>query len=424
MKDVIELKKLEDLDAEIEAPPSKSMTHRAIFAAALAEGTSTLRKPLMAEDTTFSLDAIRTLGVRFQHKKEEIHIEGSNGRLLPQMKELFVGNSGTTMRLVTGVASLIEKGELIIKGNPRMHERPLKELIDALNHLGVDITSLEKPGYPPILIRGGGIKGGSTELSGNVSSQFFSALLLSGTKAKKQVEIKPVGELKSRPYIDMTIEVLREFGAEITNQDYERFVIPPNQQLNGRSYQIEGDYSSASYFFALAAILPGKIRVKNLNRNSQQGDAEFLKILEKMGCQIQFGLDYVEVVGKDLEGISIDMKNVPDLVPTMAVLGAFAEGKTQIQNVEHLRYKESDRLSSLATELKKIGALVEEERDGLTISKGEVKSAEIETYDDHRITMSFAIAGLKTGKLKIRDPQNVAKSFPDFFQLIQRITNS
>ena len=205
------------------------------------------------------------------------------------------------------------------------------------------------------------------------------------------------------------------------NQNHQRFIIPPNQELNGRTYQIEGDYSSASYFFALAAVLPGKIRVMNLRKDSRQGDVTFLKILKEMGCKINAGLDFIEVTGQTLKGITIDMKNMPDLVPTLAILGAFAEGETQILNVEHLRYKESNRIKALVTELRKMGARVTEHEDGIVISKDQVKNAEINTYNDHRITMSFAIAGLKTGKLTIKNPQNVSKSFPNFFQIIQTL---
>ncbi|MHA1144375.1 MAG: 3-phosphoshikimate 1-carboxyvinyltransferase, partial [Candidatus Helarchaeota archaeon] len=377
-----------------------------------------------ADDTIHSLNAIRALGVAVQEEKNRIRIGGTNGHFIPCLKELNVGNSGTTMRFTTGVASLIEAGELIIRGTPRMHERPMEDLIKSLNELGACVVSLEKKGFPPIKILGGGIKGGKTALKGNVSSQYFSALLLAGIKAKNQVEIKTIGELKSKPYIDLTIDVLENFGATIENQEYDKFIIPPTQEIQGKTLQVEGDYSSASYFLALAAVLPSKIRITNLKKNSKQGDARIVEILEKMGSKIKWGLNHVEVIGHSLKAITIDMKDIPDLVPTIAVLGAFAEGETQITNVGHLRFKESDRLNAIATELKKMGAHVTELEDGLKIARGTIKETEIETYDDHRITMSFAIAALKTGKIRIKNPKSVAKSFPEFFQVIQQIADN
>ncbi|NVM01084.1 MAG: 3-phosphoshikimate 1-carboxyvinyltransferase [Candidatus Helarchaeota archaeon] len=420
----VKLKKLEIIDTELTAPPSKSLTHRAIFIASLANGTSKLKNYLISDDTNYSIKACSAFGPKIENIKGDLHITGMDYPLKNPLNEIYVGNSGTTMRFITSYSALMKNNQVKIYGNKRMNERPIGDLIHALNDLGVKTYSINKNNCPPIIVEGGGIRGGRTTLKGDISSQFFSSLLISCVKAENDVEIHTLGALKSRPYIDLTIDTIRYFEGEIKNENYKKFTIPANQQYIPKEFIIEGDFSSASYFLGIAAVLGGKIRINNLNFSSSQGDKIFLDILKKMGCKIKYGKNWIEVEGTDLHGITIDMKDYPDLVPTLAVVGAYAKGETYIQNVEHLKYKETDRIKALATELKKIGSQIEELPTGLIIKKGKTRAAEINTYDDHRIAMSFAIAALKTGKIVIKDIECVSKSFPNFFNLVENIIES
>ncbi len=417
----VKFNKLNNLNTELTAPPSKSLTHRAIFIASLANGTSLIKNCLFSDDTNYSIMACSAFGPKIKKLNSNLQIIGKECPLNPPLHKIYVGNSGTTMRFIASYSALMKNNQVEIIGDNRMNERPIGDLIHALKDLGVNIYSINKNDCPPIIVEGGGIRGGITNLRGEKSSQFFSSLLISCVKAKKDVEIHSFSAIKSRPYIDLTLDTIKHFGGEVINEEYKKFFIPANQQFISKEYTIEGDFSSASYFFGIAAVLRGKIKINNLNYNSSQGDKIFLDILKKMGCRIKYGQSWIEVEGDDLNGISIDMKDYPDLVPTLAVIGAFAEGKTHIQNVEHLKYKETDRLKALATELKKIGAQVEELPTGLIIKKGKFKTAEINTYNDHRIAMSFTIASLKTGKVVIKDTECVSKSFPSFFQIIKNV---
>ncbi|MFX0141000.1 MAG: 3-phosphoshikimate 1-carboxyvinyltransferase [Candidatus Hodarchaeota archaeon] len=420
----IKLKELEHIDAELTAPPSKSLTHRAIFIASLANGTSIIKNCLFSDDTNYSINACSAFGPKIKNINGDLQITGKDYPLNHPKNEIYVGNSGTTMRFISSYSALMKENRVKIYGNKRMNERPIGDLIRALKDLGVKIYSINKNNCPPIMVEGGGIIGGQTNLKGEKSSQFFSSLLISCVKAKNEVEIHTIGAIKSRPYIDLTLDTIRYFGGKIFNENYKKFIIPANQLYYSKDYVIEGDFSSASYFFGIAAVLGGRIKINNLNHNSSQGDKIFLDILKKMGCKIKYGKNWIEVEGDDLNGITIDMKNYPDLVPTLAVVGAFAKGKTHIQNIEHLKYKETDRLKALANELKKIGAKIEELPTGLLIEKGKTKTAEINTYDDHRIAMSFTIAALKTGKVIIKDTECVSKSFSNFFNIIENIIGS
>lgn len=417
----VKLEKLEYIDTELTAPPSKSQTHRAIFIASLAEGTSLIKNCLFSEDIIYTIDACSAFGPKIVRNDDKLQIKGKKCPLDNPRHDIYIGNSGTTMRFISSYSALMEDNKVQIFGNKRMNERPIGDLIRSLKDLGVNIYSINNNDSPPIVVEGGGIRGGKTNLSGGKSSQFLSSLLISCIKAKENVEIHTIGEIKSKPYIDLTLDTIRYFGGNIINEEYKKFIIPENQEYVSKEYNIEGDFSSASYFFGMAAVLGGKIKINNLNYNSSQGDKRFLDILEKMGCHIKYGANWIEVEGNDLNGISVDMKDYPDLVPTLAVVSAFAKGQTYIQNVEHLRYKETDRIKALANELKRIGADVKELPDGLIISKGKIKSTKINTYDDHRIAMSFTIAALKTGKLLIKDVECVSKSFPNFYEIIKDI---
>jgi len=417
----IKLKKLDNIEAEITAPPSKSITHRAIFISSLAEGSSILKNCLFSDDTLYTIKACSAFGSKIDRINDDLRIKGKLCPLDHPKHEIYVGNSGTTMRFISSYSALMKNNRIKILGNERMNQRPIGDLIFALKNLGVKIYSINNNNCPPVIVEGGGIKGGKTELKGDKSSQFISSLLVSCIKANSDVEITTIGEIKSKPYIDLTIDVIRHFGGVIINKNYKKFIVPGNQRYHSQKFFIEGDFSSASYFFGIAAVLRGKVKINNLFYNSSQGDKKFLDILQTMGCKVKYGTNWIELHGDELNGISIDMKDHPDLVPTLAILGAFAKGETHIYNIKHLRYKETDRIKAISTELKKIGAYVKELPDGLIIKKDVFKDAIIETYDDHRIAMSFAIAALKTGKITIKNIECVSKSFPNFFKIIEEI---
>ncbi len=434
------------LNAFLEAPPSKAHTLRLIFIATLAKGKSIIRNALLAEDQLNAIQALREFGVKIQinEKSKTITIEGANGKLKLPKKEIFVGNSGVTMRFLAAIAALTPKGKIVITGNERMQQRPIGELLKALNDLGVKARALKNNNCPPIEIYGGGILGGKTEISGKESSQFFSAILIASPYAKQEIELKCKGEMKSKPYIDITLQLMQEFGVETENPDYKKFLTKPGKGYKGKEIEVEGDFSNASYFFAAAAITHGVIRVTNLSIHSKQGDKRFVDLLEEMGCGIFIGnviqsnalnahlnpkdlnCDFVEVHGAPLKGITADMKDFPDIVPSLAIVAAFAEGKTFIKNIGHLRIKESDRIKSVASQLRKIGCKVKTGKDfmeieGISEDLKKLHGAEIECFSDHRIAMAFSIVGLAVPGIKILDEKCVAKSFPNFFEELKKL---
>ena len=398
--------------AVIESPPSKSYTNRALIIAALANGNSIIKNPLFSDDTNYMISALRQFGIKIIKNGNNIIVHGKNGKLSPSKNNIFVGNAGTAMRFITSLASIAEGGTTIT-GDKRMQQRPIKDLLDALNQLGVESES--NNGFPPIKIYGGLFNGGNVKLKGDVSSQFLSSILMCAPYAKKDVTISIVGNLTSKPYVDITLDVMKNFGIDVKNLNYKKFIINNNKKYKPINYKIEGDASSASYFFAAAAITKGKIMVKNINPNSKQGDIKFVDILKKMGCGVKKGNDFIEVQGNRLKSVDVDMNEMPDVVPTLAVTSLFADSTTIIRNVQNLRFKETDRLKALAFELRKIGANVEEMNDGLKIKRRRLQKAMIETYNDHRMAMSFAVAGLAINGIKIKNPNCVAKSFPDFW---------
>jgi 3-phosphoshikimate 1-carboxyvinyltransferase len=334
-------------------------------------------------------------------------------------EKIDVGNSGTSMRFLTALSAL-KKGITLLDGSERMRKRPLGELLSGLGELGVRAYSQKGNDYPPVIVESQGLKGGTVKIEGEESSQFLSGLLMVAPYAQKDVSIEVTGSLASEPYVDITLNVMSVFGVGIRNQGYRSFFIKAGQRYLPQKYRIEGDASNASYFFSAAAVCRGKVKVKNLNPATIQGDIGFLDILERMGCGVTRGSDWIEVLGGELHGIEIDMNEMPDLVPTLAVTAAFARGKTVIQNIGHLRFKESDRIHALAAELGKMGIRVNEGEDGLEVEGGKPQGAEIETYDDHRMAMSFAIAGLGAPGVKIKGERCVDKSFPEFWEELQK----
>ncbi|MBI4344317.1 MAG: 3-phosphoshikimate 1-carboxyvinyltransferase [Euryarchaeota archaeon] len=411
------VQRVEGVEGAVEAPPSKSYTHRAFVIAALAEGRSTIRRYLKAGDTLSTLKALRAFGVRLE-VGEEVAIEGTGGRLKAPPGPIDCENSGTSIRLLSSLAAL--DGPATLTGDQSIQRRPMGPLLEALAQLGVEARSLKGDGNPPVQVGGGGLRGGRAEIKGDVSSQFISSLLISAPYAREDVELVITTPLKSRPYVDVTLEIMGRFGVDVENRDYRRFIIPAGRRYRGQDYGVEGDYSSASYFLALAPLTKSRVRVGNLNPSSNQGDRQILAILEDMGAEVERSSGGVTVAGGRLEGIEVDLGDTPDLLPTVAVLGARAEGRTVIRNVEHARYKETDRLRACSLELRKLGARVEEARDGLVIEGGSLRGARVESYGDHRMAMAMTIAGLSAdGTTIVEGVECVQISFPGFYDLIK-----
>jgi 3-phosphoshikimate 1-carboxyvinyltransferase len=414
-----EIKPLYSIDATLTLPGSKSYTHRALIAAALADGESQLRNALKAEDTTLTAQALEKMGAGIDWQDSTVMVQGTGGRLTPADAPIYLGNSGTSMRFLTAVAAL-GQGEYHLTGTPRLCQRPMGELLAALKQLGGKVESASGKGCPPVLVTGG-LAGGRARLSGEVSSQYLSALLLIGPLTPLGVEIEITGELVSRPYVDLTLDVQAAFGISYFRRGYRYFQIPGGQEYQNRDYDIDADASSASYFWAAAALTCGRLTVANVNMETSQGDVDFVSVLAHMGCRIGSTQVGLTLEGGPLTGIQVDMSAMPDMVPTLAVVAAFAQGETVITGVSHLRHKESDRLAAVAAELTKMGVQVRETEDGLRITGGEPHGAEIETYEDHRIAMSFAVAGLKAPGVIIKDPDCVNKSFPEFWEYIEQL---
>ncbi len=417
---MIEIRPLTHLDATVTIPGSKSFTHRALIVSTLADGESVLIHALQSEDTEYTVQALKRLGIQIFPEGDRLHVLGGGGRLKEEEEEIFIGNSGTSMRFLTALVAL-KKGTTLLDGNERMRKRPMADLLDGLKALGVNAYFREGNGCPPVMIESQGLLGGKATIRGEESSQFLSALLIVAPYAQEDVTLKVTGHLSSRPYVDITCEVMSDFGVKVHRDGNRFFSVKAGQRYYPRPYFVEGDASHASYFFSAAAVTGGKVRVENFRPDSIQGDSGFLHILEKMGCEVFRGDGWAEVHGKDLKGIEVDMNEMPDVVPTLAVTSAFACGKTLIKNIGHLRLKESDRIAALAKELSKMGVGVEEGEDYLRVEGGGAHGAEIETSNDHRLAMSFAIAGLVVSGVKIRGEECVGKSFPKFWEEFQEL---
>ena len=417
---MIEVRPLSQCDGVVTIPGSKSYTHRALILSSLADGESVLIHALRCEDTEHTARGLLKFGVEIFWESDHVRVLGTGGTYKETDEKIDVGNSGTSMRFLTALAAL-KKGITLLDGNERMRRRPISELLNGLGELGVRAYSQKGKGYPPVIVESRGLKGGIVRIKGEESSQFLSGLLMVAPYGQSDVNIEVTGSLASKPYVDITLDVMSAFGVEITNQGYRSFFIHAGQRYHPRKYRIEGDASNASYFFSAAAVCRGKVEVKNLNPATLQGDVRFLHLLERMGCRVTRGGDRIGVVGGELYGVEMDMNEMPDLVPTLAVTAAFARGKTVIQNIGHLRLKESDRIHALAVELSKTGIRVHEREDGLEIEGGKPHGAEIETYDDHRMAMSFAIAGLAVPGIKIKGERCVDKSFPEFWETLQKL---
>jgi len=413
------IKTIGNLDGSVNIPGSKSVTHRYLIMAALAEGRSWLRNGLWCDDTRYTALALESFGAQIRHSPQAIEVTGTGGVLNCPSKPIYLENAGTSMRLLTAVACLAQ-GTSILVGNERMHSRPIEELLVALQPLGGMVESLQESGYPPVQIHGGGLKGGSTKVNASRSSQFVSAILLAAPYASQPVEISVQG-LVSRPYVDVTLDGMSKFGAKARWLDNENLQVEAPGRYQAGSYDVEGDCSSASYFWAAAAITGGRVSTQNILQQSRQGDLAFLDILCQMGCKAEWHDHGVTLYGGELRSIEVDMKDMPDMVPTLAVTAAFAQGETVITNVGHLRIKESDRLRAVAEELEKMNVQVEEKTDSLIIRGGNPRGALIDPHNDHRIAMSFAVAGLVAKGVRIVDEMCVNKSFPQFWETFEQL---
>ncbi len=411
-------------------PGSKSITNRALLIAALAEGESILTGALFSDDTRYMAAALNQLGIRVigDEQAQSFTVEGCGGNIPATEAELFLGNSGTSVRFLAAAVAL-GHGTYRLDGVPRMRQRPIDPLLDALGQLGVQATSGEGTGCPPITIVANGLPGGTVTLAGDKSSQYFTGLLMAAPYAANGMTIRVEGELVSKPYIEITADVMAAFGvdAEIDDENWESFRVAPGQRYTGQHYFIEPDASNASYFFAAAAATGGEVRVDGLGSDSLQGDLDFVDILEAMGCHVQMTETETVVRGPEggrLKGGDFDMGQVSDTAQTLAAIAPFADGPVTIRGVAHNRIKETDRISAVATELRKLGQEVEEFEDGMTITPRPVTPAEIETYDDHRMAMSFGVTSLRAAGIRILDPECTAKTFPDYFERLIALTGA
>ena len=410
----------------IRPPGSKSLTNRALITAALASGTTKLTGVLASDDTRVMVESLNRLGVPVTHDVENCTMEvtGCGGQPPAEKADLWLENSGTSIRFLTAFCSL-GNGEYRLDGNERMRERPISHLVESLTKFGVNVECELGTDCPPVRLKAAGLSGGKTSLAGNISSQYLSALLMAAPCGSNSVDIEVTGELVSKPYIDMTMGVMAQFGATVLCPDPHRFTIEP-QQYKATNYAIEPDASAASYFFAAAAITGGEVTVEGLTSYALQGDVHFVEALEEMGCEVVHGDDTITVKGGKLTGVDIDMNAISDTAQTLAVVALFAEGPTRIRNVGHMRHKETDRVAAVVNEIRRMGVEAKELDDGLEITPGEIQPATIETYDDHRMAMSFALAGLRSEGIRIADPSCTGKTYPHFFSDLEKLcgTNS
>ncbi|EEE1037587.1 3-phosphoshikimate 1-carboxyvinyltransferase [Salmonella enterica subsp. enterica serovar Miami] len=413
------------VDGAINLPGSKSVSNRALLLAALACGKTVLTNLLDSDDVRHMLNALSALGINYTLSADRTRcdITGNGGPLRASgALELFLGNAGTAMRPLAA-ALCLGQNEIVLTGEPRMKERPIGHLVDSLRQGGANIDYLEQENYPPLRLRGG-FTGGVIDVDGSVSSQFLTALLMTAPLAPEDTIIRVKGELVSKPYIDITLNLMKTFGVEIANHHYQQFVVKGGQQYHspGR-YLVEGDASSASYFLAAGAIKGGTVKVTGIGRKSMQGDIRFADVLEKMGATITWGDDFIACTRGELHAIDMDMNHIPDAAMTIATTALFAKGTTTLRNIYNWRVKETDRLFAMATELRKVGAEVEEGHDYIRITPpAKLQHADIGTYNDHRMAMCFSLVALSDTPVTILDPKCTAKTFPDYFEQLARMS--
>ena len=422
----IEIKPIDGpIDLTIQPPGSKSLTNRALLCAALASGTSRLQNVLDSEDTRVMIDCLRKLGVDVSDisPNSEVLIKGCGGKFPNSEADLFVENSGTTIRFLTAALG-VHGGRFKLLGIDRMHQRPIGPLVKSLQKLGSNVKAISRNGCPPVVIDGPAADRNETEIAGDVSSQYLSGLMMATPLLNRETTVRLTGELVSKPYVTMTQELMRSFSVhsqlELTSRPI-RFHITGEQAYRGTDYLVEPDASAASYFFGAAAICGGTATVTGLDRDSLQGDVAFVECLAKMGCEISYQSKQITVSGPAIRGIDIDMSDISDTVQTLAAVALFVDGPTTIRGVAHNRVKETDRIGDLITELRRLGAQAEELPDGLVITPSKLNPARIETYNDHRMAMSLSLVGLKQTGVVITNPECTAKTYPRYFTDLQKL---
>jgi 3-phosphoshikimate 1-carboxyvinyltransferase len=406
-------------------PGSKSYTNRALVLAALARGRSVIEGALFSDDTLHMARSLAALGIAVEadEAKSRFEVEGCGGKLVAPRASVFVGNSGTTARFLTPVMGL-GTGVYDLEGDEAMAKRPIQPLLDALGALGVKATSVRGNGCPPVRVESSGLEGGAVRMAGGISSQYFSALLMVAPCTRRGIDLEVEGDLVSKPYITVTAQAMEAFGATLKNHAFRRFEVPPGA-YRGTVYGVEPDASAASYFFAAAAVTGGRVVVPGLGARSLQGDLGFVRLLEKMGCRVRQTDTETEVTGPaKLRGIEADMSNVSDTAQTLAAIAPFADGPTRVTGIGFIRRKETDRVAAVVTELRRLGIRADEEDDGFVVHPGLPQPADVETYDDHRMAMSFAVAGLVAPGIRIRNPACVSKTFPRFFEVLAALVDS
>jgi len=425
--DSLTLSPINTVNGTVNLPGSKSLSNRALLLAALANGETTIHNLLDSDDIRHMLDALKALGINYalSDDKTTCKVTGNGGAInSDSIHELYLGNAGTAMRPLCA-ALCLGQGTFTLTGEPRMSERPIDSLVEALQTMGCDISYHDFPGFPPVTIKGTGLKGGHVKIDGSVSSQFLTAFLMAAPLANDDITIEIVGELVSKPYIEITLDLMSKFGVEVEHENLQHFSIKGNQQYQSPGdVFVEGDASSASYFLAAAAIKGGTITVTGVGSDSVQGDKHFADVLEAMGAEVTWQPHSITVNAGELTAVDMDMNHIPDAAMTIATTALFAKGTTAIRNIYNWRVKETDRLNAMATELRKVGAIVEEGHDFITITPPEkINHAEIDTYNDHRIAMCFSLVALSDTSITINDPGCTAKTFPTYFDEFSRISD-
>ncbi len=423
----LRLEPIASVNGQVNVPGSKSLSNRALLLAALAQGETHLTNLLDSDDIRHMLSALKLLGVKYRlsDDKTECWVEGNAGRFENVNEaELFLGNAGTAMRPLCAALAASE-GTFTLTGEPRMEERPIGALVDALTQAGARIKYLKNEGYPPLKILGSALNGGEIQVDGSVSSQFLTAVLMAAPLFEQDTRITIIGELVSKPYINITLNTMAQFGIEVENTNFQHFYVKGNQTyISPGNFMVEGDASSASYFLAAGAIKGGTVKVTGVGAKSVQGDIKFADVLEAMGAKIRWGDEFIEVTGAPLTAIDMDMNHIPDAAMTIATTALFAKGTTRMSNIYNWRVKETDRLAAMATELKKLGARVVEGQDFIEVTPVDnLIETDIDTYDDHRIAMCFSLVALSNTAVIINDPGCTAKTFPDYFQRLASICN-
>jgi 3-phosphoshikimate 1-carboxyvinyltransferase len=428
MSEFIDLPAARGAVGSVRLPGSKSISNRVLLLSALAAGTTEVKALLDSDDTRVMLEALRLLGVDWQRHEgtDDYRVIGVGGVFPVKSAELFLGNAGTAFRSLTAVCALAG-GDYVLKGVPRMHERPIGDLVEAVRQLGAQVEYLENPGFPPLKMAPGVLQDrAEVSVKGSVSSQYLTGILLAAPLLGREVTVKVEGELISKPYVEITLNLMKRFGVTVQRDGWQSFTMPAATYQSPGTIEVEGDASSASYFLAAGAIGHGPVRVEGVGRNSIQGDVRFAEALARMGAEISFGPNWIEArrgCADKLEGIALDCNHIPDAAMTLCIVALFANGPTRLNNIASWRVKETDRIAAMATELRKLGATVEEGADTIVVTppKALTANAAIDTYDDHRIAMCFSLVAIGGTPVRINDPKCTAKTFPTYFEAFARI---